>query len=59
MREVLKLLASGQSEMVIRNIYFTAIKSFAQNHGTIISPYKDAPPRWGSNFQWPLLFIVR
>jgi len=43
MYEIRKLIATGQDQTILKNVYYDAAKSFAAEHGAEMSPYQNDP----------------
>ncbi|TKF74442.1 hypothetical protein FCV55_01505 [Vibrio sp. F13] len=43
MFEIQKLIATGQEQTILKHLYYEAAKSFAAEHGALMSRYKNDP----------------
>jgi len=43
MFEIQKLIVTGQEVAILKHLYYDAAKSFAEEHGASMSPYKNDP----------------
>jgi len=43
MIEIHNLIASQQNDTILKHLYYEAAKSFAKEHGALMSPYENDP----------------